>query len=627
MIAPRQGFAVLAVLVALVAAWFGCRLGMVAVLPAVEAQPLTVAAPVPVPTQPPGYGFRRAIFTPVTARHAMVASDHALATEVGVTILRQGGNAIDAAVAVGFSLAVVQPYAGNLGGGGFMLLRAVDALANDPQRATDIALDFRETAPAAAHRDMYLDANGELLRGRSLFTHHAIGVPGTVAGLIEAQQRYGTLPLARLIAPAIALAEDGFTVSPVLAEMLHHNRDMLGRWPSTRAIFFRADGAPLAAGDTLIQRDLAATLRTIARDGAAGFYGGPVAERIVAEIAAHGGPMTLADLAAYRAVWRAPVVGHYRGFRIAAMPPPSSGGVHVVQMLNLLERYPMTDYGAGSAQALHLMAEAMKLAYADRSVWLGDPDFVPVPVAALTSRAYADTLAAQIDPLRARASSEIRPGQPLPDESHDTTHYSVVDAHGNVASVTYTLNLNFGSGIVAAGTGVLLNNEMDDFSARPGVPNAFGLVGGQANAIAPGKRPLSSMTPVIVYRDAEPWLVTGSPGGARIISTVLQAIVNAVDFGLNPMASAAMPRIHHQWLPDVLQVEAGFSPDTLRLLTDMGHKVRVTGVMGRTQTIQIDARRDGDDPTKTRLHGDGQTRTRLYGASDPRNPDGLTAGY
>jgi len=566
-----------------------------------QAQPLTAT---------PGYDFRTAIFSPVMARHAMVASDHALATEAGLHILRQGGNAIDAAVAVGFALAVVQPYAGNLGGGGFMLIRHAKS-------DSAVALDFRETAPAAAQRDMYLDAGGEVVRGRSLFTHHAIGVPGTVAGLTEALRAYGTLPLATVIAPAIALAEEGFTVSRVLAEMLHHNRDMLSRWPATRAIFFRADGVPLMAGDTLTQRDLAETLRTIARDGAQGFYAGAVAERIVAEIAAHGGPMTLADLAAYRAVSRVPVVGHYRGFRITAMPPPSSGGVHVVQMLNLLERYPMSDYGAGSAQALHLMAEVMKLAYADRARWLGDPDFVNVPVAGLTSRAYADALAARIDPARARPSADIRPGQPLPYESHDTTHYSVVDAHGNVASVTYTLNLNFGSGIVATGTGVLLNNEMDDFSARPGVPNAFGLIGGEANAIAPGKRPLSSMTPVIVYRDGQPWLVTGSPGGARIISTVLQAIVNAVDFGLNPMESAAMPRVHHQWLPDVLQVEKGVSPDTLRLLADMGHNVRSVAAMGRTQTIQIQAAPQGEKPFEARL----------YGASDPRNPDGLTAGY
>jgi len=607
MTASYPGFAALAALFRWLFAFM-----LAGLWPAAQAQIATevrAEALVPVPTVStaiPGYDLGPAIFSPVIARHAMVASDHGLATQAGLAMLRQGGNAIDAAVAVGFALAVVQPYAGNLGGGGFMLIRMAGDAAGSGT-ATETALDFRETAPAGAHRDMYLDLAGQPVRGRSLFTHHAIGVPGTVAGLIEAQRGYGTLPLEIVMAPAIALAQDGFVVSRVLADMLHHNRDALGRWAATRAIFFGPDGAPLAEGDTLVQRDLAETLRTIARDGAAGFYAGTVAARIVAEIARHGGPMQLADLSAYRAVFRAPVVGHYRGFRIAAMPPPSSGGVHVVQMLNLLERYPMSEYGAGSAQSLHLMAEVMKLAYADRSVWLGDPDFVTVPVIGLTSRDYADHLAAHIDPARARASTDIRPGQPLPYESHDTTHYSVVDAHGNAVSTTTTLNLNFGSGIVAAGTGVLLNNEMDDFSARPGSPNAFGLIGGAANAIAPGKRPLSSMTPVIVSRDGQPWLVTGSPGGARIISTVLQAIVNAIDFGLNPMESAAMPRIHHQWLPDLLLVEKGFSPDTLRLLADMGHAVQRAAVMGRTQTIQIEAR--------------------LLGASDPRNPDGLTAGY
>jgi len=527
MIASRQGFAVRATLFNVLFVFM-----QAGSWPVAQAQ-LAVS----------GYDLRSSIFSPVLAREAMVASDHALATQAGLAMLRQGGNAIDAAVAVGFALAVVQPYAGNLGGGGFMLIRKVvceprsDPACNPAsgsQTVLETALDFRETAPAAAHRDMYLDADGQIVPGRSLFSHHAIGVPGTVAGLTTALRTYGTLPLETVIAPAIALAQDGFTVSRVLAETLHHNRDALGRWPATRAIFFRTDNTPLAEGDVLVQHDLAATLGAIAREGAAGFYDGAVAARIVAAIAAHDGPMTLDDLSAYRAVFRPPVVGHYRGFRIAAMPPPSSGGVHLVQMLNLLERYSLSDYGAGSAQALHLMAEAMKLAYADRSVWLGDPDFVSVPVAGLISRAYADRLAAGISLVHARPSADIRPGQPPPDESHDTTHYSVADAYGNVVSTTYTLNLNFGSGIVAAGTGVLLNNEMDDFSARPGSPNVFGLIGGAANAIAPGKRPLSSMTPVIVSRDGLPWLVTGSPGGARIISTVLQTLVNAIDFGLNP---------------------------------------------------------------------------------------------
>jgi len=430
--------------------------------------------------------------------------------------------------------------------------------------------------------------------------------------LTEALRAYGTLPRAAVVAPAIALAQEGFPVSATLAAALRENRDTLSRWPATRAIFFKptpnGGSEPLAEGDRLVQSDLAATLTAIARAGAEGFYTGPVAERIAAEVASHGGPMTRVDLAGYRAVFRQPVSGRYRGLRVTAMPPPSSGGVHIVQMLNLLERYPLGDYGAGSAQALHVMAEAMKLAYADRSQWLGDPDFTDVPMRGLTSRAYADALAAHIDPHRAAPATDIRPGDPLPYESPETTHYSVVDAQGNVVSVTYTLNLNFGSGIVAAGTGVLLNNEMDDFSVKPGAPNAFGLIGGTANAIAPRKRPLSSMSPVIVYCGDHPWLVTGSPGGARIISIVLQAIVNAVDFGMNPAESAAMPRVHHQWRPDVLRVEKGLSPDTLRLLTKMGHNVRIAPVMGRTQTIQIE-------------------QDRLLGASDPRHPDGLTAGY
>lgn len=559
----------------------------------------------------PRYDVRNEIFSPVVARQAMVASDHALATQAGLDVMRQGGNAIDAAVAVGFALAVVQPYAGNLGGGGFMLIR--HAASGD-----EIALDFRETAPAGARRDMYLDAQGQVVPGKSLYTHHAIGVPGTVAGLTEALRAYGTLPLETVVAPAIHLARDGFPVSATLAGMLENSRESLARWPATRAIFFKPSPdcapaapcpmVPLTEGDRLVQHDLAGTLETIARQGAQGFYTGPVAERIAAEITAHGGPMTREDLAGYRAVFRQPVAGTYRGLRVTSMPAPSSGGVHIVQMLNLLERYPLGRYGAGSARSLHLMAEAMKLAYADRSVWLGDPDFADVPSRGLTSRAYADTLAARIDPARAAPAAAIRPGNPIPHESPETTHYSAADAQGNVVSTTYTLNMNFGSGIVAAGTGVLLNNEMDDFSAKPGEPNAFGLIGGDANAIAPRKRPLSSMSPVIVYRDGQPWLVTGSPGGARIISTVLQAIVNAVDFGLNPAESAALPRVHHQWMPDLLRVEKGLSPDTLRLLSEMGHDVRVMPVMGRTQTIQIEA-------------------GRLLGASDFRNPDGLTAGY
>ena len=556
------------------------------------------------------------IFSPVEARRGMVASESALATRVGVDIMQAGGNAIDAAVAVGFAMAVTLPNAGNIGGGGFMIV-------HHAATGQDIALDFREVAPQAAHRDIFLDPAGNLIPGASLYTHRSSGVPGTVAGLLKALEKYGSLPRAQVLAPAIALARDGFALPPRLAEAIATEADTLRKWPASREVFFKAadgrsclDGTcgdsinttPLRAGDILRQPDLAVTLERIANAGTEGFYRGPVARGIVDEMQRHGGLITLDDLARYRAVERPVVSGTYRGYRVVSMPPPSSGGVHLIQMLNLLERFPLRQYGAGSAQAIHVMTESMKLAYADRAEYLGDTDFVDVPVKGLISRAYAETLARKIDPARARPGGELRPGNPVPYESDQTTHYSVADAAGNVASTTYTLNMNFGSGIMAEGTGVLLNNEMDDFAAKPGVPNAFGLVGGEANAVAPGKRPLSSMTPVIVFRGDAPWLVTGSPGGSRIITTVLQTVVDAIDFDLNPAEAAALPRFHHQGLPDELRIERGFSPDTLRRLHEMGHRTQVKPVMGRTQTIQ---REEG----------------MLYGASDPRNPDGLTAGF
>ena len=580
------------------------------------ADPASKAAPTAVQTRDPmsSYEFGSNIFSPVEAAHGMVASDSMLATRVGVEIMRQGGNAIDSAVAVGFALAVTLPNAGNLGGGGFMLI-------HHSQSGQDIALDFRETAPAAARRNMYLDASGDLIPGESLYTHRAIGVPGTVAGLLKALEKYGTLPRATVMAPAIALARDGFPIPPTLAKTLQAEADVLQQWPATKKIFFKAPTAcspspcasdaphiPLQTGDILRQTDLANTLERIAQQGAKGFYEGTTAEKIAAEMKAHNGVIGLADLKAYLAVERRPISGNYRGYRIVSMPPPSSGGAHVVQILNILERYSLGELGAGSAQAIHLMSEAMKLAYTDRAEYMGDPDFVSVPVGGLTSRRYADSLAARIDAGRARPGNTLRPGKPQPYESNQTTHYSVADNAGNVVSTTYTLNLNFGSGIVAAGTGVLMNNEMDDFSAKAGVPNAYGLLGGDANAVQAGKRPLSSMMPVIVLKNGKPWLVTGSPGGARIITTVLQTLVNAIDYGMNPAESAAQPRFHHQGMPDELRIERGFSPDTLQRLTSMGHNIAVKPVMGRTHTIQ--------------WH-DGM----LYGASDPRNTDGLTAGY
>ncbi|MFD1627168.1 gamma-glutamyltransferase [Azospirillum griseum] len=581
------------------------RLSGPVMLSAVVALCVGLAGPVGAQTAaaPPSvrYDIGYDIFHPVRALNGMVASEHRLATEVGLAILKRGGNAVDAAVGVGFALAVVLPNAGNVGGGGFMML-------HEAKSGRDVAIDFREMAPARASRDMYLDAQGKVVADRSLYTHLAVGVPGTVAGLAHALAQHGTLPLAEVLAPAIRLAREGFEVSPQLAGLLEAEDDHLAKWEASRAIFFKGD-RPLRAGERLVQTDLANSLELIAKDGPKAFYEGPIAEKIAAEMARHGGLITAEDLKGYKVVDREPVSGTYRGYTVKSMPPPSSGGTHIIQLLNILERYPLKENGSGSAQNIHVMAEAMKFAYADRAEYLGDPDFTKVPVKGLTARRYADELAAKIDPDKATPAKTIKPGQPQPYESDQTTHFSVADSQGNVVGVTYTLNLNFGSGIVAAGTGILLNNEMDDFSAKPGVPNAFGLVGGEANAVQAFKRPLSSMSPTIVLKDGKPWLVTGSPGGSRIITTTLETILDHIDFGMNPAEATAVPRVHHQWTPDELRVERGISPDTIRLLEQKGHKVVVKQTMGRTQTIQI--RPDG----------------LFLGASDPRNPDGLTLGY
>jgi gamma-glutamyltranspeptidase/glutathione hydrolase len=470
-----------------------------------------------------------------------------------------------------------------------------------------VAIDFREMAPGHAQRNMYLDANGNVVPGRSLYTPLAVGVPGAVAGRLPALEKYGTKPRAAVIGPAIRLAEQGYPVSDQLAATLAAEKEHLAPWPATRKVFFKGD-RPLEAGELLRQPDLAKSMKLIAAQGAKAFYDGPIGDAIVAEMAHHGGLITKDDLRRYKVVEREPVRGDYRGYQIVAMPPPSSGGAHIVQMLNMLEHYPLRDWGADSAQTIHIMAEAMKLAYADRSEYLGDTDFVKVPLKGITSKAYAAELVKKIDPAKATPSSEIRPGKPQPYESDQTTQFSVIDAQGNAVSVTYTLNLNFGSGLMAPGTGILLNNEMDDFSAKPGVPNAFGLIGGDANAIEAGKRPLSSMSPTIVLKDGKPWLVTGSPGGARIITTTLETIVDMIDFGMNPAEAASTVRFHHQWLPDELRIERGLSPDTVRLLTEMGYKVVVKPAMGRTETVEV-------------------TPEGFLGYSDPRDPDGLTAGY
>ena len=556
-----------------------------------------------VATAPPpvSYGVEADVFHPVRAQNGMVASVDAAATRVGVSVLKQGGNAVDAAVAVGYALAVTHPQAGNLGGGGFMLIRLKDG------RTT--AIDFREMAPAAASREMFLDAQANPDGKKSLTSHLASGTPGTVAGLSMALEKYGTMPLDKVIAPAITLAKEGFIVNDALADDLKtYGSEVLPQHANSKAIFWK-DGEPLKKGEQLVQANLAKSLTLIAKEGPDAFYKGAIADQIADEMKKNGGLISKADLAAYRAVERQPVSGDYRGYQVYSMPPPSSGGIHIIEILNILSQFDMHQYGFGSADAMQLMAEAEKRAYADRSEYLGDPDFVKVPWQALTSKEYAKSLAAEIDINKAKPSSEIRPGKLAPYESNQTTHFSVVDKAGNAVAVTYTLNTTFGTGIVAGNTGIIMNNEMDDFSAKPGVPNVYGLVGGEANAVGPKKRPLSSMSPTIVVKNGQTWLVTGSPGGSRIITTVLQMVVNTIDFGMNVAEATSAPRFHHQWLPDELRVEKGFSPDTLKLLAQKGQKVVVKPAMGSTQSIMIGP--------------DGM----LYGASDPRTVDDLTAGY
>ncbi|ELT7555860.1 gamma-glutamyltransferase [Salmonella enterica] len=554
------------------------------------------------PVAPPvSYGVEEDVFHPVRATQGMVASVDVMATQVGVDILKQGGNAVDAAVAVGYALAVTHPQAGNLGGGGFMLLRTKDGATT--------AIDFREMAPAGATRDMFLDEQGNPDSKKSLTSPLASGTPGTVAGLSLALEKYGSLPLNSVVRPAIKLAQEGFIVNDALADDLKtYGSEVLPHHENSKATFWK-DGEPLKKGDKLVQQDLANSLTMIAENGPDAFYKGDIARQIAQQMQQNGGLITTDDLAAYQAVERTPVSGEYRGYQIFSMPPPSSGGIHIVQILNILENFDMNKYGFGSADAIQIMAEAEKYAYADRSEYLGDPDFVNVPWQALTSKTYAKSIAGQIDINKAKPSSEIRPGKLAPYESDQTTHFSVVDKDGNAVAVTYTLNTTFGTGIVAGNTGILLNNQMDDFSAKPGVPNVYGLVGGEANAVGPKKRPLSSMSPTIVVKDGKTWLVTGSPGGSRIITTVLQMVVNTIDFGMNVAEATNAPRFHHQWLPDELRVEKGFSPDTLKLLEQKGQKVALKEAMGSTQSIMVGP--DGE----------------LYGASDPRSVDDLTAGY
>lgn len=519
---------------------------------------------------------------PVLAPHGMVASQEWRATQIGVTVLERGGNAVDAAVAVAFALAVTHPRAGNIGGGGFMLVHLAE-------RNETVAIDYRETAPAAIARDSFLDDTGEADPQKSRDTGLAVGVPGTVAGLALALEEHGSgrFTLAQLLDPAIHLARNGIIVDEDLADSLPSGQLRLVRWPSSRRIFLKPDGEALERGDRLVQTDLANTLEAIAKHGPAAFYEGPIADKIAEAVRAAGGVMTSEDLRRYRPREREPVRGSYRGYDILSMPPPSSGGAHLVQLLNILEGFPLGELGAGAADTLHLLIEAMKLAYADRAEFLGDPDWVKVPLKGLTSKAYAAALRDRIDRERARPSADIRPGDPLAHEGDNTTHFSIVDRFGNAVSNTTTLNFSYGLGLVADGTGVLLNNQLDDFSAKPGTPNAYGLVGGEANAPQPGKRPLSSMSPTIVLKDGKPFLVTGSPGGSRIITTVLQVISNVIDHDMSIAEAVAAPRLHHQWLPDVVTIERGFSPDTIRLLQARGHTLRAGAATGSANSIMI----------------------------------------
>jgi gamma-glutamyltranspeptidase/glutathione hydrolase len=534
---------------------------------------------------------------PARAHHAMVVSREVHATEAGLAVLRSGGNAVDAAVAVGFALAVTHPAAGNIGGGGFMLIRLADG------RTT--FLDFRERAPATASRDMYLGPDGALTR-ESVSGYRAVGVPGTVRGFEFASTHYGRKPWAELLAPAIELAAKGFPVSGDLADSLKNARPKLELFPDSRRIFLK-QGAFYAPGERLVQPELAGTLGRISSAGAREFYEGETARRLAQAMAQHGGLITLADLRAYQVVERQPLTGRYRGYDLVTAPPPSSGGVGILEILGILESTGYAKSGPGSAASIHYTVEAMRRYFADRSEYLADPDFVRVPVAALLNKPYLAGLRKSIDPERATPSARLRPGAPPRVESSETTHYSIVDAEGNAVAVTYTINAGYGSGVTVPGLGFLLNNEMDDFAAKPGAPNLFGLVQGEANAIQPRKRPLSCMTPTMVLRGGRLYLVLGSPGGPRIISSVLEVIQNVLDFGMSLEDAVASPRFHHQWLPDTLYVEPGVSPRTAARLAARGHRVERIGSMGEVAAILIDG-------------------GSLQGAADPRS-EGHAAGY
>ena len=545
------------------------------------------------------YGTR---FIPAIASRGMVSGPEKLASEAGLAMLKKGGNAIDAAVATGFALAVTLPRAGNIAGGGFMLVHLADA--NE-----QVFIDYREMAPAAASRDMFLNEDGTVNKRKAYNSVSAAGIPGTVAGLIHALEQYGTLDLKTVMQPAIDLAENGFAVPAALHLNLRSAAKRLGRNEEANRVYLGGTGTAPAMGTLFKQPDLAATLKRVRDKGFDGFYKGKTAALIAAEMQRGGGVMNADDLASYRAIERKPVRASFRGYDIVSAPPPSSGGVHVSQILKLLEPYPIEDMGHNSAAYLHLLIESMKLAYADRSEYLGDPDRTTIPIAALTSEPYLEKRRELIKDDEATPSEIIKPGDVDDYESTETTHFSVVDQFGNVVTNTYTINFSFGSGIVVPGTGMLLNNEMDDFAAKPGFPNGYGLVQGEANAVSAGSRPLSSMTPTLVFKEGKPWVATGSPGGSRIITAVAQTLLNLIAFDMTLGMATSSPRIHHQWMPDMAMVEPGISEDTIRILEKSKHKIlRSNSTIGRVNSVQIE---------------DGW----FYGYADPRRPGGHVATW
>lgn len=524
----------------------------------------------------------------------MVMSTQKIANDIGMQVLKDGGNAIDAAVAVGYALAVVHPVAGNIGGGGFAVIHTANG--------ENTTLDFREMAPGKATADMYLDKDGNVIPNASTEGYLAAGVPGTVAGMSTMLEKFGTKKLADLIQPAINYAEQGFMISPRQAETFLEYAPRLTKFASSKKYFLKVDGSTYKEGERLIQKDLAHTLQLIAKEGPAAFYKGEIADMIVKDMAANGGIISKEDLANYKPIWREPVAGNYRGYDVFSMAPPSSGGTHIVEILNILEGYDINKMGHNSSETLHVMAEAMRYAYADRSEYMGDPDFVKVPVKALVSPEYAAEIRSKIDPLKATPSSQVRPGNLPTHEGTNTTHYSIVDKWGNAVSITYTINDYYGSSAAINGAGFLLNNEMDDFSIKPGVANIYGLVGGEANAIAPYKRPLSSMSPTIILKDGKLVMVVGSPGGARIITTVLQVISNVIDHKMNIREAIDAPRVHMQWLPDELRIERnGLVKDVSNNLASMGYTIVVKGNMGDVNAIVV-------DPTTGVLYGSGDSR-------------------